>query len=131
VRERVETALPERKGEKRAQRQARVKLICDGTMDGLKKQEEANANGAVRFLVDEDVSHPYRRFQESNTPLNQILVRLGDGSLHDIADLSPVIARAEPLTLCRAYVFRDDTDAGAAIDNIISTRIREGDDAKS
>ncbi len=131
LRQRIEGELPLKTDEKREQRQARVKLICDGIVSALKEQEAADAAGAARFLVDQYVRHPYKRFQDSKTPLNQILIRRGDGPPKDMADLSPIIAHAEPFNLCRAYVFRDDTEAEAVIENIMRTKIQESNNAKS
>ena len=131
LRQWVEAELPQKRDEKREQRQARVKLVCDGISDELKEQEASNASGAARFLIDQYVRHPYKRFQDSKTPLNQILIRLGEGPPSDMAELSPVIAHAEPFNLCRAYIFRDDTEADVVIRNITRTKIRESDNAKS
>ncbi len=90
--------MPQKASEKREQRNARAKLICDGIVGTLKDREAEDASGAARFLVDEYVRHPYRRFQNSKTPLNQILIRLGDGPPEDMADLSPIIAMLNLLT---------------------------------
>ena len=126
LRQRIETGLPIKKGELREQRQARIKLICDEVAAALRGYGDKDA--PVRFLVDQYVRNPYRRFQDSKTPLNQILIRLGDGPPRDMAEFSPVIANAEPFNLCRAYVFRDDTSAIDVLENIMRTKIGEGGD---
>lgn len=131
LRQRVEAELPARAGEKREQRQARVKLVCDEVAGALREREAANPDGPARFLVDQYVRHPYKRYQDSKTPLNQILIRLGADPPTDMADLSPVIAHAEPFNLCRAYVFRDDADAEDVIKNIMRTKLEESDNARS
>lgn len=122
LRQMVEMSLPHVTEGKRGQRQARVRLVCDGVAEALKAEEEQNS-GPVRFLVDQYVRHPYKRYQDSKTPLNQILIRLGDGPPSDMADLSPVIAHAEPFNICRAYVFRDDSEAERVIENIMRTKL--------
>jgi HD superfamily phosphohydrolase len=127
LRQRVDATLPQGAGERRDQRQARIKLVCDGIVATLKdRQHDSSKEGHERFLLDQYVRHPYKRFQDSKTPLNQILIRLGDGPPRDMADLSPTIAHAEPFNLCRAYVFRDDTEAESEIENIVRTKIEEG-----
>lgn len=120
----VETELPRKNGEKNDHRQARIKIICDNVCTETRKIS-FNQNGGARFLIDQYVRHPYKRFQDSKTPLNQILIRLGDGPPRDMADFSPTIAHAEPFNLCRAYVFRDDTAGATVIQNIVRTKLSE------
>jgi uncharacterized protein len=128
LRRQVEDELPFIPGEGREQRHSRVRLTCDAVVSELKAQNGARSDNCSRFLVDEYIRHPYRRFQDSKTPLNQILIRLGDGPPNDMAELSPTIAHAEPFNICRAYVFRDDTDADSMIRNIMRTKIGESHD---
>lgn len=125
IRQWVQAELPSSVGETREQRQARVKLVCDEIVGAL-RQQIADDQGPVRFLVDQYVRHPYKRFQDSKSPLNQILIRLGDGPPSDMADLSPTIAHAEPFVICRVYVFRGDTEAESMVENIVRTKIGEG-----
>ncbi|BBF92143.1 hypothetical protein BLTE_08280 [Blastochloris tepida] len=134
LRVRVEASLPQANGEKREQWRARVKLVCDETAKELKnidaarlrdKKEEACDDKPARFLVDQYARNPYKRFQDSKTPLNQILIRVGDSPPRDMGEFSPIIAHAEPFDLCRAYVFRDDTDAESVIENVMRTKIQE------
>jgi hypothetical protein len=122
---RVEAALPHKEAEPRDQRQARIKVICDAVASELKRRESENAGGPVRFLVDQYARNPYKRFQDSKTPLNQILLRAGEGPPRDIAEFSPVIASAEPFNLCRVYVFRGDSDAVSEIENVMRTKLKE------
>ena len=64
LRQLIDAELPVRSGERREQRQARVKLVCDEVVIALRHQEAAKPDGPVRFLVDQYVRHPYKRFQE-------------------------------------------------------------------
>lgn len=126
VRQRVQAELPMKPDEPREQRQARVKLVCDAIVEELKEQDAAPESlEPTRFLVDQYVRHPYKRFQDSKSPLNQILIRLGEGPPSDMADLSPIIAHAEPFRLCRAYVFRGDTEAEDLVEKTMKTKIEE------
>jgi uncharacterized protein len=118
-------------GERREQRHARVKLVCEAIAAELKKIDSARPDGQAQFLIDQYVRHPYKRYQDSKTPLNQILIRLGAGPPTDMADVSPVIANAEPFNLCRAYIFRDDTESASVIENIVRTKIQESGNASS
>jgi hypothetical protein len=119
LRQRVEEALPDKQGEAREQRQARIKLCCDEIVKKIKDLQAASET--ARFLVDQYVRNPYKRYQDSKSPLNRILIRLGAGPPRDMAELSPVIANAEPFNLCRVYTFRDDSDAWDMVENIIRT----------
>ncbi|MFC5423190.1 hypothetical protein ACFPOB_26950, partial [Bosea eneae] len=131
LRMRAEAELPHKEGEPREQRQARIKVICDAVAGELKSRESEKPGGPVRFLVDQYARNPYKRFQDSKTPLNQILLRAGEGAPRDIAEFSPVIASAEPFNLCRAYVFRDDTEATSEIENVMRTKFAEAVDGAS
>jgi len=70
-----------------------------------------NDAGRPRILVDHAKREPYKRFQESKGPLNQIMLRTGNGDLVDVAKLSSVVAAIEPLILFRLYTARTDTQA--------------------
>lgn len=131
LRLRVDAELSPREKETREQRQARVKLICDAIAGELKDREADSTGGRSRFLVDQYARNPYKRFQDSKTPLNQILLRAGEGAPRDIAEFSPVIASAEPFAICRAYIFRDDVTADSEIENVMRTKIKEADDGTS
>lgn len=121
----VEEELPMADGEDRLKHRARTRLVCDGVVSELKELQCGSTEESARFLIDQYVRNPYKRFQDSKSPLNQILIRLSSGEVRDMADLSPVVAHAEPFDLSRIYVFRDDTDASDVIRNIVRTKIRE------
>ncbi|AJC81582.1 metal-dependent phosphohydrolase protein [Rhizobium etli bv. phaseoli str. IE4803] len=121
----VEANLPAKNGERRDQRNARIKVVCDEVVGDIKKINEESPGKPARFLVDQYVRNPYKRFQDSKTPLNQILIRLSPDKVTDMAELSPVIAHAEPFSLSRVYTFRDDTEAYGVIENIMRTKLEE------
>jgi len=126
LKEMIDAALPSKAGEKREQRQVKIKVACETVAASLK---EKNPNDRARFLVDQYSRNPYKRFQDSKTPLNQILIRVGDGPPRDMAEFSPIIGHAETFTICRVYYFRDDTDATAVIENEMRTKLKEIGDA--
>ncbi|PPD15666.1 MAG: hypothetical protein CTY25_04980 [Methylobacterium sp.] len=123
IRQRVEEGMPETV--ERKERRARVQLACDGVIMALQDRNTKNADGSPQFLVDQYTRDPYKRFQDSKSPLNQIQIRVGERPPTDMAELSAVIANAEPFTLCRAYMFRDDKDAESVIENEVRTKIQE------
>ena len=55
------------------------------------------------ILIDEPRRKPYKRMQESESPLNQIRIRQGANRFEDMARLSPVVESAETFEACRAY----------------------------
>lgn len=123
----VEANLPTVDGESREKRNARKKIVCDEIVAELRKINEDSSSKPAQFLIDQYVRNPYKRFQDSRTQLNQILIRLSPDKVTDMAELSPVIAHAEPFTLSRVYTFRDDTEAQGVIENIMRTKIQEGE----
>ncbi|MCZ7938008.1 HD domain-containing protein [Agrobacterium salinitolerans] len=121
----VEAHLPAITEERREKRNARTKIICDAIIGELKKINAESPSKPARFMIDQYVRNPYKRFQDSRTPLNQILIRLTPNKVTDMGELSPVIAHAEPFNLSRVYTFRDDSGSLGVIENIVRTKIEE------
>jgi HD superfamily phosphohydrolase len=124
IRLRVEAALPRKEGWNRAGRQARIDLACKNIESALLARAAETPDAPERIFVDSYRRQPYKRFQDSKAPLNRILISSGPGQPpQDMAELSPLIGAAEPFHICRAYVFRDDTEAVAVVENEIRTEI--------
>jgi HD superfamily phosphohydrolase len=122
VRARIADALPAREGEARETHQGRIALACT-------RAERLLRMAPNRILTDSYSRSPYKRVQESQSPLNRILIRTTAGAPpQDMADLSPIIAAAEPFHILRAYVARDDDKAGRTIENIVRTSARGGEE---
>jgi HD superfamily phosphohydrolase len=122
IRARVEAelALGRREKPHAPKRQARVTLVSENVRAALAKESDFE----WRVFVDAYARKPYERFEESQTPLNRILIRDAAGDqLRDLADISPVISAAQPFAICRAYVFRDDNVAEQMVENKIRTEI--------
>lgn len=80
----------------------------------------ANHDDAMpRIMTDETQRPPYREFQQSKGPANQIMVKTAGGQLVDIGDRSEVLRGLRPFRLFRVYVREDDTEARSFIDGII------------
>lgn len=120
----VEEELPARPKEARASWRARITLACSNVEKTLKELPFAAPDGPARILLDRYDRSPYKRYQDSNTPLNRILIRTGEAEPRDMAELSPVIAAAETFSVFRAYVFRDDAEAQGVVENIMRTEVR-------
>ena len=76
-------------------------------------------------LKDETSRSPYKRFEESKGPLNQILVRNSDGSLVDIGEYSPVVSAIPKFDVLRYYFSRDD-DVSHKLMKLVDGEITHG-----
>jgi len=56
-----------------------------------------------KVLKDDGIRSPYKPIEESNGPLNQILVKTQTGSVLDLAELSPVVSAIRPYKFSRLY----------------------------
>lgn len=124
IRHHVEEMLPLKNGETRQTWRARITLVCSNIENTLKGLPITSQDGRARILLDSYDRPPYKRYQDSNTPLNRILIRTGAGEPRDMAELSPVIAGAETFSISRAYVSRDDTEARSMLENIMRTEMQ-------
>ncbi len=122
--QRVEAALPRRGGDNPLTHRGRVREIVKKIEDRLRAWAAEDPSGSARVLIDRYSRSPCKRYGESDTPLNRVLIRGGSGRLLDMAEFSPIIAAAEPFEICRAYLFRDNKDAETVIENIIGTNTR-------
>ena len=126
IRRRVEEALPPPLREElgaRKERLGRIKLICGNVLSALDERQTEIPLAKRVVLVDEYVRSPYRRFDSGRTPMNQIHIRDG-GTVRDVAELSAVVAGAEPFEICRAYDFSDDNSGREMVENIIGTEMK-------
>jgi HD superfamily phosphohydrolase len=98
----------------RAERIARVNLACDRV---LQRMDEVPS-----VLMDDYKRDPYKRFQDSRTPPNQIHI-MQAGQPRDMAELSSIVANAEPFRITRAYVTRGDTATIDMLRNILRTSV--------
>ena len=97
---------------KRAERIARLNLTCDRVL--------ARKGEAPEVMFDDYKRDPYKRFQDSRTPPNQIHI-MESGRPRDMAELSSVVGSAEPFRICRAYFTRGDTNTERVLRNIVRT----------
>ncbi len=109
-------------------KQARLSLACKDIVERIRIQSDSRGPDEARILIDEPRRKPYKRIQESESPLNQIRIRQGENRFEDMARLSPVVASAETFEACRAYHDVDDTEGRDVIQNIIGTYRLKGED---
>ncbi|MGH6899037.1 MAG: HD domain-containing protein [Geminicoccaceae bacterium] len=80
--------------------------------------------GRPRILVDQDEREPYKRFQESKGPLNQIRIRTGDAKLVDLGERSRVVRAIETFKLYRLYTSDADSEALGFLEKIIKEEVK-------
>ena len=102
-------------------KQAILSLACMEIVEEIRKQASSRSSYDPQILIDEPRRKPYKRIQESESPLNQIRIRQGESRFEDMARLSPVVASAETFEACRAYHDEDDTEGQSMRKNIIGT----------
>jgi len=120
VRQRFEEKIPlapNASREERAERAAKIQLHCNNVVSSF---DETSTSKMITTFIDQDRRTPYKKFQESQTLLNQILIRSGPKYV-DMAAISPVVASAETFEVCRVYITDGDTEARSMLENIIGT----------
>ena len=125
VRRHVDELDPVKPGmnlEDRQARDAKLRLACKNIVKRVEEVARTRLPDQPQILVDESRRSPYKKFQDSKTPLNQILIRHGEGRFEDMAHLSPVVASAETIESCRVYYEADDTEGKSMIENIMRTK---------
>jgi|SRR5579859_451714 len=115
----------------------RLKSQMDGKLDEAESLDRACDQVCVRIeeaviarsleakgrvpsiLSDKAEREPYRRFQESKGPLNQIRVKSPNGGLVDLGERSKVVGAIQTFKLYRLYVARDDQEAQRFVADLI------------
>jgi HD superfamily phosphohydrolase len=116
--------LPPERREDRGSRRARLGRIdkaCDRVIELKAELPDA--------LFDTYSRNPYERFQKADTVFNQIHIKQ-PGGIRDMAQLSAVVASAEPFRICRAYIRRDDKNTETVLRNIVRTSIGSRSDGE-
>ena len=77
-----------------------------------------------KMLWDNDQREPYRRFQESKGPLNQIRIKQSSsGALVDLGLRSKIVNSIESFKLDRVYVSSDDSDSRNFVEKVIKEEV--------
>lgn len=109
--------------------------IVEGVCHSIEKKVEEwlakKGRSRPRILADKEIRFPYRQFQESKGPLNQIHIRTMTDGLVDLGKRSKVVAAIEPFQLYRLYVADNDDDARAFIDLTIEEETKNAASYKS
>ena len=97
-----------------------VDKACASISGKIEQWTSENANGNPRILVDQTSREPYKRFEESKGPLNQIRIKTTDNNLVDLGEKSKVVAAIEPFKLFRVYLSEDDTEAKSFVEQEVN-----------
>lgn len=130
IRDLLLSKLPLRRNassQERRERQARVDRGCERIRGHLERWSIEKSTNAPRILIDQAQRDPYKRFQDSTIPLNQIHIRAEGDNIVDVAERSPVVAELETFRLFRAYLDRGDAQAASAVTKIIDEELEKGE----
>jgi HD superfamily phosphohydrolase len=134
------TRLRDRKLLKCMDVRERLSLNFGQSAEGIKKLDKSCASIGLkmtdwiskkkgrshRVLVDEGIREPYKLYQESKGPLNQIIIKTSKGGpLVDLGELSKVVKAIDPFKFFRIYVSEQETEAIPFIEKIVKEEIRK------
>ncbi|MBK8909458.1 MAG: HD domain-containing protein [Rhodospirillales bacterium] len=114
--------------EDRDVRRKRLKRAISSIEERLQIWSNANSEDAPRILTDSSARAPYKSFQESKGPLNQIRIRSADDRILDMAESSRVVASIETFELFRAYFDDADLEARSVVESTIEEELRSDSD---
>lgn len=90
-----------------------VEVACKAIESKVQDWLESRKDGLPSILADNGVRVPYREYDESKGPLNQIRIRVTDdpGANHiDIRDRSKIVRAIDPFKFNRLYVDNDESE---------------------
>jgi HD superfamily phosphohydrolase len=127
VGQQLQSVVPEPKNgsiKDREERRKKIERLTASIEKRLNIWASDNSPGMPRILTDRTARDPYKRFQESKGPLNQIHIRIGN-RIADVAECSRVIASIERFDVFRAYV--KDTEAKTKVERIVKEEVGKKD----
>jgi hypothetical protein len=105
-----------------------VDLICAKIINRIEdvviEQKQKDGASSPKLLIDHDEREPYKRFQESKGPLNQIQIMLPSKQLVDLAERSRVVSSIDKFKLDRVYVSDNDGKSRGLVEKIIHEEVR-------
>jgi len=103
-----------------------VGRACASTGQKIDEWLSDKDNSLPRILSDNAERAPYKRFQESKGPLNQIMIKTPGGELVDLGERSKVVAAIEPFRSYRVYVAEEDSEARTLVEKLIEGEVENG-----
>jgi len=104
----------------------RFERACEIVREKINEWSVSNSSEAARILVEGAERDPYKRFQESKGPLNQIHVRTSGGGLVDLGNKSAIVRAIKPFQAFRVYVAHEDEEAKALVEKLIQAGTENG-----
>lgn len=101
------------------EREEKTDFVCTSVKKTLEDRKNDWATDFPSILEDEANRSPYKKFQESKGPLNQIMIRDTSEELIDLGDRSRVVKAIRPFKAYRLYVRSEDDKARKLVENVI------------
>ena len=102
-----------------------VEQVCQKVETRIADWLSSKTDAAPRIITDRAEREPYKRFQESKGPLNQIRIKTGGGELVDLVKRSKVVAAICTFKLYRVYV--SDPEARQFVEQTLEVEGSNGD----
>jgi HD superfamily phosphohydrolase len=114
-----------------SQKQQACRRACTRVIERAREWREDNFSQCHRLLPDQISRDPYKQFQESREPLNQIWIKNPrTGRLEDIGRHSAVVKAKESLEIWRLYYPKDDAEIKTIADTIIKEEVMNAQSQK-
>lgn len=97
-----------------------VEQACQNVEAKISDWVATRTDNTPTIITDRAEREPYKRFQESKGPLNQIRIKTSTGELVDLVKRSKVVAAITTFKLYRVYV-SDDAQARKFVEQTIDT----------
>ena len=97
----------------------RVDRACASINEEIVEWVKDRISDIPRVLIDQAVREPYKRFQESKGPLNQIRIKTDDDVLVDLGVRSRVVRAIKPFRVFRLYYAEGDDEARSLTNRLI------------
>jgi HD superfamily phosphohydrolase len=97
----------------------RVDRACASINEKVHQWLSEAASETPRILIDQAIREPYKRFQESKGPLNQIRIKTDSGRLVDLGERSRIVRAIKPFRVFRLYYAERDDPTQRFIQGLI------------
>jgi uncharacterized protein len=113
------TGTKEGSDERSEELTGRVDLACASINEKVRQWLSKEASETPRMLIDQAIREPYKRFQESKGPLNQIRIKTDGDLLVDLGERSRIVRAIKPFRVLRLYYAETDDQAQRFIEGLI------------
>jgi HD superfamily phosphohydrolase len=96
-----------------------VDRLCASINEKVNEWLSGNVSDTPRILTDQAIREPYKRFQESKGPLNQIRIKTESDVLVDLGERSRIVRAIQPFRVFRLYFGEADDEARTFINELV------------